>query len=294
MRALAASRRRDREFEHRRALDRGACLVAHGRRARGEGAVLEVHRASRSRRRIEIAGRRIRPLRGGSPVGVGERGGRHARRRRVVLVARGHRADPEAFGEEGRVGAAGVVEGVHRDAPGPNPGRGVAVALPLGRRHALARGEALGRGLGRGDGWGGAKGDGGGEGGYFRRQVRGRRGVCGGGGREVGEVGGGAAYRAQGLDRARAGRARRDGDRGFRARAFPPPRDATRSDGAGRGAREARRGPSRGGGDARLGAHRLREDAARARAASARGRGGESDSGTSHRRRPENDTAGSR
>lgn len=89
--------------------------------------------------------------------------------------------------------------------------------------------------------------------------------MCGGGGREVGEVGGGAAYRAQGLDRARAGRARRDGDRGFRARAFPPPRDATRSDGAGGGAREARRGPSRGGGDARLGAHRRREDYPRAR-----------------------------
>ena len=83
----------------------------------------------------------------------------------------------------------------------------------------------------------------GGGGGYFRRQVRGRRGVCGGGGREVGEVGGGAAYRAQGLDRARAGRARRDGDRGFRARAFPPPRDATRSDGAGGG--RARRAEDR-------------------------------------------------
>ena len=240
VRALAASRRRDREFEHRRALDRGACLVAHGRRARGEGAVLEVHRAlafaaeDRDRRGVGFV-----LFAADAPVGVGERGGRHARRRRVVLVARGHRADPEAFGEEGRVGAAGVVEGVHRDAPGPNPGRGVAVALPLGRamRSPEERRSVV---VWEGDGWGGAKGDGEGEGDIF--DVR-----FGGGAVCVAVVaarwarsGVGRRTVRRGLDRARAGRASRRRSRVSRASVSATPRrDAERRRGEGARARRA-------------------------------------------------------
>ena len=109
-----------------------------------------------------------------------------------------------------------------------------------------------------------AKGDGEGRG-YFRRQVRGALCVAvvarGGRGR------GGAAYRAQGST-ARAPDARRDGDRGFARERFRHP--ATRRGATAReGARGARRGPSRGG-RRTLGAHRLREDAARANGECAR------------------------